>query len=64
MERAIAAYRVDYLGRWLVILGLREANGQRHRLVIFSDALGADDFRRLRVLLRTERGASSAGSSW
>lgn len=57
-----ATCRADYLGRRLVILSVKEIAGQRHRLVIFSDAMGVDDFRRLRVLLRTVGGGKSAGS--
>jgi hypothetical protein len=57
-----ATCRADYLGRRLVILNVKESAGQRHRLVIFSDAMGVADFRRLRVLLRTASGKKSAGS--
>lgn len=54
-ELPVAAFRVHYLGRWLVILGVSGADGFQHRLTIFGDALGVDEFRRLRVLLRLAR---------
>lgn len=60
-EIAIAACRVDYLSRWLVVLALRAEAGDEQRLPIFSDALSADDFRRLRVLLRKWPGVPGAG---
>ncbi len=60
-EIAIAECRVDYLSRWLVVLALRVEGGGEQRLPIFSDALNADDFRRLRVLLRRQSRAPRVG---
>jgi len=54
-EWPVAAFRVHYLGRWLVILGVSGAGEFQHRLTIFGDALGVDEFRRLRVLLQLAR---------
>lgn len=61
LEIAIAECRVDYLSRWLVVLALRAESGGEQRLPIFSDALSADDFRRLRALLRRRPRAPGAG---
>ncbi|WOX06064.1 protein YgfX [Microbulbifer pacificus] len=43
------------LWRWLIVINGRDLEGRRLRLVLSSDATGADDWRRLLVALRFSR---------
>lgn len=43
------------LWRWLIVINGRDLEGHRVRLVLSSDATGADDWRRLLVALRFSR---------
>lgn len=43
------------LWRWLIVINGRDLEGRRLRLVLSSDATGADEWRRLQVALRYSR---------
>ena len=46
---------------WLTVIRLESVDGHRHRVVITVDSLPAEDFRRLRLVLRWQAAVTSAG---
>jgi hypothetical protein len=53
--------RSHFVSPLLVVVDLEEGTGRPQRLVVPADSAAADDFRRLRVWLRWQRGPRRAG---